>query len=104
MAGALVAGGTIDVARLHGKQLPGIGHWAVLGVVPILGAVAVCWCIRRQVRTGAITALALVGVLLLGTMAAYGNVALDAFKAPRYLVAASGAGNTTHEIRIGCFQ
>ena len=51
-----------------------------------------------------IAIMAIMSILFLGTLAAYGSIALDAFKAPRYLVEASGARDTRREIRVGCYE
>src|SRR5262249_41208557 len=57
-AGLLVAGGTLDVPGLDGPRLPGLEDWAVLGFVPVAGAVAAGWCLHRRQRGGAVAACA----------------------------------------------
>ena len=100
----LVIGGAIDLPKLQGKQLPGLEYWAVLGSLPILGAGAAWWYSRRLQRARAIGALAVMAVLFVGSLAAWGSSALDAYKAPRALVELAQAQQTESEIRIGCYQ
>lgn len=100
----LVIGGAIDLPKLQGKQLPGLEYWAVLGSLPILGAGAAWWYSRRLQRARAIGALAVMAVVFVGSLAAWGSSALDAYKAPRALVELAQAQQTESEIRIGCYQ
>jgi 4-amino-4-deoxy-L-arabinose transferase-like glycosyltransferase len=102
--GLLVAGGTIDMVKLHGRQLPGLASWALLGAFPVLGAASSWWCLRRQWRTALVGCVGLSAVFFIGTLATYGSVALDGFKAPRGLVQASKAQATQHEIRVGSYR
>ena len=102
--GLFVVGGRIDLAQLHGRQLLGLEAWAFLGAMPAFAAVAGWWCLRRKICTEMIAIMAIMSILFLGTLAAYGSIALDAFKAPRYLVEASGARDTRREIRVGCYE
>ena len=43
-------------------------------------------------------------VLFVGTLAAWGSLRVDEFKAPRPLVQEAGACQTDQDIRIGCYQ
>ena len=43
-------------------------------------------------------------ILFVGTLAAWGSLRVDEFKAPRPLVQEAGACQTDRDIRIGCYQ
>ena len=89
---------------MHGRQLPDLANWALVGALPVVGATAAWWCLRRQRRTALIASIGIVAVLFLGTLGAFGSVALDGFKAPRSLVDASNAQDTRREIRVGSYH
>ncbi len=102
--GLALAGGLIDAPFLRGRKLPGLDDWAVLGVVPIVGAAAAWWCVRRQQRSQLIAALSLTAILFIGTLAAWGAVAVDRYKAAKVLAGALRAHQTEAEVRIGCYR
>src|SRR5262249_15731066 len=99
--GFLVAGGAIELPGLSARCLPGLQAWALLGAVPVLGGAAASWCLRRQLRGGVVLSLAAMAVVFIGVLAAWGGMAVDAFKAPRPLVQSAGANDTGREIRVG---
>jgi 4-amino-4-deoxy-L-arabinose transferase-like glycosyltransferase len=101
---ALVAGGTIPAPFLQGRALPGLSPWAVLGIVPITGAWAGWWCARRRLRGGVVTATALSAVLFVGSLAAWGGSAVEAYKAPRFLAGALPADQEERDIRVGSYH
>jgi len=102
-AGLLVAGGTIPVPRLR-HVLPGMENSAFLGLLPLLGAAAAWWCLRRQSRDGAIGVLHVSAALFTLGLFTWGASAVDAHKAPRDLVAQAEAKQPEREIRIGCYE
>jgi 4-amino-4-deoxy-L-arabinose transferase-like glycosyltransferase len=102
--GLLVAGGAIALPALQGKTLPGLEHWAGLGVVPVVGAVAAGWCVWRQRTTGLVTVLTASAVLFVGALAAWGGAAVDAHKAPRPLVETVRATPGEREVRVACYE
>lgn len=102
--GLVLAGGLVDAPFLRGRKLPGLEAWAVLGVVPIAGAAAAWWCVRRQRRLALIAVLSLTAAVYVGALAAGGAVAVDRYKAARALAGALVAQQTEAEIRIGCYQ
>ncbi len=102
--GLVLAGGLVDAPFLRGRRLPGLEEWAVLGAVPIAGAAAAWWCVRRQRRLGLIAVLSLTAVVYVGALAGWGAVAVDRYKAARALAGTLVAQQTEAEIRIGCYQ
>jgi 4-amino-4-deoxy-L-arabinose transferase-like glycosyltransferase len=100
----LAAGGTIRLPALHGLQLTGIAAWAVLGVVPVLGAAAAWWCLFGRHRVGLLICVTASSVVFIGGLFAWGTVALDAYKAPRALVQAAGVQQTDNDIRVACYK
>jgi 4-amino-4-deoxy-L-arabinose transferase-like glycosyltransferase len=103
-AGLLIAGGAVEWPALHGDSWPGLEAWAVLGAVPIAGAAAAAWCLWGQRRTGFVVVLAVTALAFVVPLAAGGSTALNAFRAPRPLVAQAGALRRDQDIRIGCYQ
>jgi 4-amino-4-deoxy-L-arabinose transferase-like glycosyltransferase len=102
--GLLVAGGAVDLPGMRVRTLPGLAPWAMLGFVPILGAGAAWWCLRRHWKTGMVSVLVTTAVLFLGALLACGTVAIDALKAPRNLVETAGARQTDRDVRVACYQ
>jgi 4-amino-4-deoxy-L-arabinose transferase-like glycosyltransferase len=102
--GLLLTSGVIDVPLLRGRKLPGLEMWALAGLIPLAGSVVAAWLMRNKQRTGMIVSLTTAAILFVGLLAAWGSVAVDAFKAPRALVAEAGALQTDRDIRIGCYK
>jgi 4-amino-4-deoxy-L-arabinose transferase-like glycosyltransferase len=100
----LLEGGVIDLPILHGKHLSGLENGAILGVIPVAGAVIAWWCLRRQYHGGLVLAATAVAVLFNGALLTWGQIAVDAHKAPRVLVELSQAQQTDHDVRVGCYQ
>jgi 4-amino-4-deoxy-L-arabinose transferase-like glycosyltransferase len=103
-AGLICAGGVVDVPLIRGRQLPGLEEGAILGVVLVFGAAVGLWCLRRQLRTGLVTTVAVASVLYVATLAAWGTVAVDAFKSPRPLVEACRNRLEGEDIRVACYR
>jgi 4-amino-4-deoxy-L-arabinose transferase-like glycosyltransferase len=100
----LLAGGAIEASFLHGRRLPGLERWAVLGGLPLAGTIGAWWCFRRGYRTGLVASVAVASVLFVGGLLSWGGVALDTYKAPRPLVHALESAQTQPEIRVACYQ
>jgi 4-amino-4-deoxy-L-arabinose transferase-like glycosyltransferase len=99
-----LAGGVVEARFLHGRRFPGLEAGAVLGIVPLLGALVAWWCARRDYRGAFVASLALTAVLFIGALIGWGGAALDAQKAPRPLVQACIDAPTAREIRVGYYQ
>jgi 4-amino-4-deoxy-L-arabinose transferase-like glycosyltransferase len=102
-AGLLVAGGALAPAVLGDRAVAGLAGWAWVGLVPVLAAAAGVWCLRRERRAGLIAGLAAGAVAFVGLMATLPVRAVDAYKAPRPLVATAGACQPGEEVRVGCY-
>jgi 4-amino-4-deoxy-L-arabinose transferase-like glycosyltransferase len=102
--GLLVAGGSLPVPLVV-RALPGLEKGAVLGIIPFGAALVGWWCLRRSLTTALVTSVAVSAILLTGSLATWGAVAVDRYKAPRPLTEAcrtdpSGVG----DVRVGCYQ
>ena len=102
--GLLVAAGVIDIARFRGRELPGLGGWAILGSVPIVAATAGWMWLRARSLTGLIYTVAAAAVLLAIGITAGSSTAVDRYKAPKALVLDSETRQSDQEIRIGCYE
>ncbi len=99
--GLLVVSGVIDVPRLR-HRFPGLAEVAWLGGVLPLGAVAAWrW---RQWRAGVLGSLGASAVLFVSGIFLWGAPALDAYKAPRPLVAETGTRQLERDVRIACYD
>jgi hypothetical protein len=78
--------------------------FALLGVVPVVGAVGAICAWRRGRRGLAVSALALAAVCFLGGLAAWGSAVMNRVKAPQPLVEMASALNRREDIRIGAFR
>jgi hypothetical protein len=102
-AGLNIAGGTIEISALRGRSFPGLEAWAVIGLVPIMGAGIGWWLLSRERRTALMTCMAVTAALFVGLIAAGGAVAVDAHKAVRPLAQTLPSGLNEREVRIGCY-
>jgi 4-amino-4-deoxy-L-arabinose transferase-like glycosyltransferase len=105
--GLAVMGGALTPAVLANRVIDGLAKWAWVGVIPVVGAAAGAWYLRRGRRSGVVTALATTAVAFVGLASGLPVRAVEAHKACRPLVAAAGADRPTDEIRIaylGYFQ
>ena len=102
--GLSVAGGALPMAFMRERYLSGLARLASLGALPVLGAAAGWWCLRRQYRTGLIASVVSAAVLFLAPLAAWASTAFNPFKAAQPLVCASGAFRRDQDIRIGAYR
>jgi 4-amino-4-deoxy-L-arabinose transferase-like glycosyltransferase len=101
--GLLIAAGVVPGVPSH-RQLPALASLAAFGILPVAGAVAGAWYLRRGARGGVILSAAGCGVLFSALLAALGPVAVDRYKAPRTLAAALPADQTSRDVRIGAYE
>jgi 4-amino-4-deoxy-L-arabinose transferase-like glycosyltransferase len=101
-AGLLIVGGATSVALRH--PLPGLERWAGVGGVLVLAAGLAAWAWRCQQRAWAVGSVMTGALAFVAAAGALVAPALETHKAPRGLVAASGACERGRELRCGMFQ
>src|SRR5262249_23088135 len=84
--GLVVIGGTFDFPLLRGRKMPGLEVWALVGLIPLAGAIIAAWLVRTGRKTGMVAILTTTGLLFVGILAAWATVPVDALKAPRALI------------------
>jgi 4-amino-4-deoxy-L-arabinose transferase-like glycosyltransferase len=99
-AGLLAAAGAWETGAPRAWYVEGLGPWAALGLLPIVGVAVGLWCVRAGQRTGLIVSVATTGVLLLVPIVAFTVALLDAHKPVRDLVRWSGALRRDEDIRV----
>jgi 4-amino-4-deoxy-L-arabinose transferase-like glycosyltransferase len=99
--GLLVAGGALPVLPSGSRVFPGLGWWAVLGVVPLAAVVVMARAVRAHNRPRFVRAMAVGSVALTALLAAFPPLVIDARKAPRELVRASGVDAAGRDLRLG---
>ena len=102
--GMAVAGGWAGPKVMRGHPLEGLGAWAWLGLVPVIGAVAGAWCLRRQMRTGLVAGVSAASVVMVGALAAVAGPAVDREKAPRALVETAARSASGPDLRVGGYR
>jgi 4-amino-4-deoxy-L-arabinose transferase-like glycosyltransferase len=85
-------------------RIAGLDECIGIALIPVAGAVS-AWCFwRREQRTACIVCLNGCAILFMIGLFALGAIALDGNKGPRALVTASGARQTDHDVRVGCYE
>jgi 4-amino-4-deoxy-L-arabinose transferase-like glycosyltransferase len=102
--GLAFVGGAVEVPFLRGRYLWGLDQWAVVGAIPVLGALTASWFAHHRQPLHLILSVSVSAVLFIGSLAAWGSGAVDAHKAAKPLVRAILAHQNQQEIRIGCYQ
>ena len=100
--GLLAAGGAVPIPSM--RTFPGLERWAVLALVPLVGAGLMLWHLRMGNRRRFVTAMTGVSLLFVGLLAAFPSGAMDAYKAPRELVRASGVADPTRDLRVAAYD
>ncbi len=98
--GMLVAGDAVKVLPAGGRVFPGLGPWAVVGLVPLIAAGAMAWALRANDRARFVRVMAFGAIAFTGLTAAFPAQKVDVYKAPRELVRASGVDDPTREMRL----
>jgi 4-amino-4-deoxy-L-arabinose transferase-like glycosyltransferase len=101
--GALLAGGAILPHSMHGRAIDGLAPWAVLGAIPIAGALLAWRYLCAERRGAALATIVSTAVVFLGLVAAGPIHAVDAQKATKSLIAMAGACRPGDEIRVASF-
>ncbi|VTS00918.1 Hypothetical conserved protein OS=uncultured planctomycete GN=HGMM_F37F03C27 PE=4 SV=1: PMT_2 [Gemmata massiliana] len=98
--GMLIAGDEVKVLPAGTRVFPGLGPWAVVGLVPLTAAGAMAWALRANDRARFVRVMALGAIAFTGLTAAFPAQKVDVYKAPRELVRASGVDDPTREMRL----
>jgi len=94
-----VAGGMVFADRMF----PGLGPWALLGLVPVIGGIATGWYLRQENRDAAILAMSAAAVVFVGLLLVRPPGIVEQQRAPRELVRASGLNDPTRDVRVATF-
>ena len=99
VVGVAFAGGLVYADR----EFPGVGFWAVLGTIPVLGAAVMAWFLRRGEQRGVVNAMAVASVAFVGLAVALPAEVVDRKKAPRELVRETGLANPDRDVRVAAY-
>lgn len=102
--GLSIAGGVVAIPGVQMTAMPGLRAWAMVGLIPILGAITLLWCFLHERRRLAIGTLSIVAVSLSALLLGPAAVALDEYKAPRALVHLAKTLQVDEEVRVGTWE
>ncbi|MDY3558893.1 glycosyltransferase family 39 protein [Gemmata sp. JC673] len=98
--GILIAGNTVPVLPPTARTFPGLGPWAVIGLVPLATAVVMAFSLRAGNRDRFVHAAGIGAVVFTGLTAAFPALVIDPYKAPKELVRASGVDDPSCDVRL----
>ncbi len=101
-AGLLIGG--VGSSLTRGRPLSGLEDWAIMGIVPVLGALASAWYLRKQRPSALLASLGLTATVWVGLLFGWGQGSLDRHKAPRPLSEALHASDPGGDIHIGWYE
>jgi 4-amino-4-deoxy-L-arabinose transferase-like glycosyltransferase len=101
--GLLVVGDATPWKALSGRGLPGLHMGAWIGAILAVGAACAWWCAQDERRRGFIACVAVAGIAFLSSLASWGAMAVDQFKAARPLADALPSNQLFREVRVGAF-
>jgi hypothetical protein len=99
----MIAGGAILLRSMHGRIIEGMAPWALIGAIPIAGAVLAWHFLRSQRRAATLATIACAAVVFLGLVVSGPMHLVDAQKATKPLIALAGACRPTDEVRVASF-
>jgi Dolichyl-phosphate-mannose-protein mannosyltransferase len=102
--GLLVAGGTVRLPFIRSQVFPELRIGAVVGALPIAGAILAWWWCRKERADMALASVAATAIALVGSFAAWGAVVVDSYKAARPLSQAYLERLPEPDVRVGCFR
>ncbi|MBA4190185.1 MAG: hypothetical protein C0467_19545 [Planctomycetaceae bacterium] len=97
--GLIVVGGMLFAERLF----PGLGIWALLGLAPAAGGIAMAWYLRKGDRNAAVVAVSVAAIAFVSVLVAWVPGVVERQRAPRDLVRATGLSDPTREFRIASY-
>ncbi len=101
VVGGLVAvSGVARILPAGARVFPGLERWAVIGLIPLVAAVVMARAARANDRARFVRVMAVSSVAFTALMAAFPPLAVDARKAPKELVRASGVDDPTRDLRL----
>jgi 4-amino-4-deoxy-L-arabinose transferase-like glycosyltransferase len=103
-AGFLIASGVMPTALARGRHFPELGSWAWLGVLPVVAAILAAWWTRRQQRTAATIGIAVIAVLFLAPLGAWGARVFDHYKSTRPLAQSIHEHQVEREVRVAAYE
>jgi 4-amino-4-deoxy-L-arabinose transferase-like glycosyltransferase len=83
---------------------PGVGVWAAMGVIPLIGAIWMGYSLRKGYRGGLILAVTVTSILFMGLMVSLPPTAIEPYKGIKELVRESGIDDRTRDLRVGQFE
>ena len=98
--GLLVVSDAIKVLERGSRVFPGLAPWALLGLVPLVAAVVMAQALQANNRARFVRAMAIGAVAFAGLVAAFPALEVNAYKAPKELVRASGVDDPTRDLRL----
>jgi hypothetical protein len=92
------------VPFMRSQVFPELRIGAIIGALPIAGAILAWWWCRKQRADMALASVAATAVALVGSFAAWGAVVVDSYKAARPLARAYRERLPEPDVRVGCFR
>ncbi len=102
--GLLVASGWIPLPFTRGRELPGLGPWALAGLLLVVAAIWAWRCHRKNWRGQALGTVLAAATVFVALLAAFGPVAVEDKKVPRLLAQELAQHQVEPELRIICYQ
>jgi 4-amino-4-deoxy-L-arabinose transferase-like glycosyltransferase len=102
--GFLVAGDAVKVLPPGSRVFPGLERWAFIGLIPLGAAAVMARALRANDRPRFVRAMTVGAVAFTAAVAAFPSLAIDARKAPKELVRASGVDDPSRELRLAHCQ
>ena len=104
VAGFLLASGVVPLDFKGLRVFPGLEYCAAIGLIPLAAAAVMARAVARDDRRPFVVALSVAAVAVVGLVAAFAVLPVDARKAPKTLVFTSGAYQPGRDIRLATLQ
>lgn len=100
----LIVSGTFFGELMRGRLFPELAPWALVGLVPLCGAMVGWWLLKRGMRSQWLTLLVVGAVGFWAPLVAWANASFNRHKAPRPLVEIAHACQRDQQILVGGYQ